>query len=107
MEFGESLRSARESQNMTQQQVADALGVDKSTYCGYETGKRQPDVKKIKQLSAILRVSTDVLLDTQHCSVVRNDDFTFAMHDAARDLTEQDKKLLIDMANRLRKTNQK
>ena len=26
------------------QQVADALGLTASTYCGYETGKRQPDV---------------------------------------------------------------
>ena len=35
------------------------------------------------------------------------DDFTFAMHNASRDLTEQDKQLLIDMAARLRKMNQK
>lgn len=35
------------------------------------------------------------------------DDFTYAMHNAARELTEQDKQLLIDMATRLRKMNQK
>lgn len=37
----------------------------------------------------------------------RMDDFTFAMHNASRDLTDQDKQLLIDMAARLRKMNQK
>lgn len=47
---------------MTQQQIADMMGIDKSTYCGYETGKRQPDVRKIKQLSETLNVSVDELL---------------------------------------------
>lgn len=48
----------------TQQQVADLMGITKSTYCGYETGKRQPDVAKIKQLASILNTSGDILLET-------------------------------------------
>lgn len=64
MSFGERLRAAREQRGFTQQQVADFMGIDKSTYCGYETGKRQPDVPKIKQLSKALGVSGDVLLET-------------------------------------------
>lgn len=63
--FGEKLRAARESRGYTQQQVADYMEIDKSTYCGYETGKRQPDVQKIKQLSKILGVSGDELLETE------------------------------------------
>ncbi len=64
MSFGDRLRKARESRGYTQQQIADRIGIDKSTYCGYETEKRQPDVKKIKQLSRILGVSGDDLLET-------------------------------------------
>lgn len=64
MSFGDRLRSARESRGYTQQQVADLMQISKSTYCGYETGKRQPDVQKIKQLSQILGVSGDELLGT-------------------------------------------
>lgn len=64
MSFADRLRSARESRGYTQQQIADRMGIDKSTYCGYETGKRQPDVQKIKQLSKILGVSGDDLLET-------------------------------------------
>ena len=64
MGFGEKLRKARERCGMTQQQVADIMQIDKSTYCGYETGKRQPDVQKIKILSQILGVSGDELLET-------------------------------------------
>lgn len=48
----------------TQQQVADAIGITNSTYCGYETGKRQPDVFKIKKLANFLKTSGDYLLET-------------------------------------------
>lgn len=64
MSFGEKLREARELRGYTQQQIADRMGIDKSTYCGYETGKRQPDVQKIKIISRILGVSGDALLET-------------------------------------------
>ena len=64
MSFTEQLKKARLNMNYTQQQVADLMGITKSTYCGYETGKRQPDVAKLKQLARILNTSGDVLLET-------------------------------------------
>lgn len=64
MGFAEQLKKARLAKGYTQQQVADAMGITNSTYCGYETGKRQPDVEKIKQLAIILDTSGDVLLET-------------------------------------------
>ena len=64
MSFAEQLKRARVSQGLTQQQVADLLGITNSTYCGYETGKRQPDVAKIKLLACALNTSGDVLLET-------------------------------------------
>ena len=71
MEFEERLKAARKALNLTQQEVADALGVTNSTYCGYETGKRKPDVHKIKKLASILKTTADKLLDTeQYISVV-------------------------------------
>lgn len=57
MAFPEQLKKARLDIGYTQQQVADAMGITNSTYCGYETGKRQPDVEKIKQLAKILHTS--------------------------------------------------
>ena len=62
MGFSEQLKKARVSMGYTQQQVADALGLTASTYCGYETGKRQPDVAKLKQLARILE--TEPVQDT-------------------------------------------
>lgn len=64
MGFPEQLKKARLDKGYTQQQIADLMGITKSAYCGYETGKRQPDVAKIKQLARILNISGDVLLET-------------------------------------------
>ena len=62
MKFGDRLKSARENKGFTQQYIADLMGIDKSTYCGYEIGKRMPDVEKTKALASILDVSTDFLI---------------------------------------------
>lgn len=87
MGFSEQLRKARIASGLTQQQVANAMGITNSTYCGYETGKRQPDVQKIKQLSKILGISGDALLETGYERVstdeckhnVKDDDIKFAL----------------------------
>jgi len=64
--FANKLKEARLALNLTQQQIADQMGITKTTYCGYENGRRQPDVEKIKQLAAILEVSGDDLLETNY-----------------------------------------
>lgn len=62
MRFGENLKSARLRAGLTQLQIAEALGVTASTYCGYETGKRQPDLSRLRRLAQLLHVSADALL---------------------------------------------
>lgn len=64
MSFSEQLKQARIRAGLTQQQVADSMGITNSTYCGYETGKRQPDVEKIRMISNLLNTSGDILLET-------------------------------------------
>ncbi len=71
--------------NYTQQEVADLMGITKSTYCGYETGKRQPDVAKIKQLATILNTSGDILLETGFEDITSELD----INDEARQLAQQ------------------
>ena len=56
MTFGEKLRTARKQKGYTQEQIAEMLGVAKSTYTGYEKGIREPDLFKIKRLIEILGV---------------------------------------------------
>ena len=60
--FNENLKLAREKKNMTQKEVADSIGVAKSTYSLYESGNREPNVQTIKKISEVLNVSADELL---------------------------------------------
>ena len=117
MSFGEKLRAARESKGYTQQQVADHMGIDKSTYCGYETGKRQPDVQKIKLLSKFLGVSGDDLLETGFASNEKAptvsgerdilDDIDIAFYGEYKELTEDDKETVRDMVRVMRERRAK
>lgn len=65
MSFSENLKRARERMGLTQQQVAERMGITNSTYCGYETGKRKPNPEKIKQLAIILNTPADIMLGTE------------------------------------------
>lgn len=62
--FSDRLKYFRTQKGYTQQQIADLLEIQKATYSGYETGRREPDVFKIKALARILGVTGDDLLDT-------------------------------------------
>lgn len=60
--FNENLRQARLKKRLTQQQVADKLGIAKSTYCQYETGASEPSVLRLKEIAKILETTGDMLL---------------------------------------------
>ncbi|MGG1518509.1 helix-turn-helix transcriptional regulator [Paenibacillus oryzisoli] len=62
MTFQERLRLARKKKKMTMEQVAEQIGVAKSTYANYELGYREPSVATIQSLSVVLETSVDYLL---------------------------------------------
>ena len=60
--FAERLRAWRRAAGLTQQVVATALGVERSTYTYYETGKTKPDLNTLVRLAQMFGVSTDELV---------------------------------------------
>ena len=62
MKFGEQLRTLRNSQKMTQKELADMLGISPSTIGMYEQNRRIPDIKTLTQIAFIFEVSLDTLL---------------------------------------------
>lgn len=60
--FTEELKKARKQKGMTQKAVAEALKIDNSTYCGYETGKRKPDIDQLRAIANLLDVDASQLL---------------------------------------------
>ena len=59
----DTLRAIRNMRGMTQQQVAEKLGVDRSTYTYYETGKTNVDVDTLLKVADILNASYKDLLE--------------------------------------------
>ena len=71
----ESIKAARLAAKMTQQAVADHLGIDRSSYARYETGTREPDMDTLHRLANLFSVSSDYLLGlTDHPEPVQGDD---------------------------------
>lgn len=83
--FNENLRAARERKHMTQKEVADSIGVAKSTYSLYESGNREPNVQTIKKIADTLGISADDLLG------LNSDSFsTMAAHFDGSEFTEDE-----------------
>lgn len=64
MEFKERLKECRLLRGLTQKELAEQIGVAKTTMTGYEKGNREPDVLKIKKIASALNVDCDYLLGT-------------------------------------------
>lgn len=60
-DLGSKLKKARENKRLTQQEVADKLGVSNGAISGYERGYRDPDTDTLKSLADLYEVSLDWL----------------------------------------------
>lgn len=56
------LKELRKKHNMTQQALADALGVSPSTVGMYEQGRREPDNSTLTAICRLFHVSSDYFL---------------------------------------------
>lgn len=57
-----AFKTARERSGLTQRDLANALGIDQSTVCLWETGKTQPRAKLLPKLASLLNCTVDELL---------------------------------------------
>ncbi len=81
--FNENLRLAREQKGMSQKDVAERIGVAKSTYSLYESGNREPNVQTIKKIADVLCISADELLG------ISQEPTTMAAHFDGTEYTEE------------------
>lgn len=65
VDFGNTLKTLRLRENMTQAQLARKLGLTKSVISAYETGLRLPSYDVLIHISKIFKVSTDYLLGVE------------------------------------------
>lgn len=63
--FHERLRTIRKEKGYTQEQIAKAIGVTKSTMAKYDRGDLEPNIDKIIKIAQFLDVPVDRLLGTE------------------------------------------
>ena len=76
--IGENIAYFRKKKKLTQEQLAEKLGVSNKTVSKWETGHGFPDISLISELSKILRVDTLTLINgelpeikTSGCNVMK------------------------------------
>ena len=63
VEFGERLKKLRRQKNLSQQEVADQLGMHFTNISRYERGLAGPSSETLKKLAEILSVSSGYLIE--------------------------------------------
>ena len=76
MSCAKQLKNIRCANKLKQYHVADALGISRSTYCGYETGRRSVDLEVLSKLSHFYKISIDCFFEDSYVeSVGENDEY--------------------------------
>ena len=63
MEIGNKISELRKKSGLSQEELADKVGVARQTISKWELGETSPDLKQSKELSKIFNVSLDELTD--------------------------------------------
>lgn len=66
VDFGNTLKTLRLQNNMTQAQLAHKLGVTKSVVSAYENSLRMPSYDILISISKVFKVTTDYLLGLEN-----------------------------------------
>jgi transcriptional regulator with XRE-family HTH domain len=61
VDIGNKIKELRTEQKMTQSDLAERLGVTKSSISSYENGSRLPSYDILLKIARIFKVSTDIL----------------------------------------------
>ena len=61
--LGDKIKLYRENKKMTQNEVADILGVSSATISKYESGTLEPNIESLKRLAELFEISVDELLN--------------------------------------------
>lgn len=60
--YSERLKELRKNKKLTQKEVAEKIGVARTTYAMYEQNRREPDNETFQKIADFFNVTTDYLL---------------------------------------------
>ena len=61
-DLGDKLKEERKKRNLTQADMAARLGMKRSTYSLYESGKREPNIDSLQEIASKLGTTLDELV---------------------------------------------
>lgn len=101
--FKEMLKYLRTRENLSQAELADKLGVAKSTISMYEGGKREPDFETLEQIAGLFHVDMNFLLGKE-----KMEQPVYYLNDEAREMAEfmfrnPEYKILFDASRKVKK----
>ena len=64
LNFSVLLSKSRQSKQLTQREVASAVGVSQSAYNYWESGKHYPNVQKLVNLTQVLSIPLEEMIST-------------------------------------------
>ncbi len=99
MSFNTRLREARKNSGMTQTQLAEALGIAKSTLSGYENGSSEPSIAMSGKIMDVLGIDANYLWQDYSESDMRLSALESGMIAMYRNLDEHGRKI-VDMVLR-------
>ena len=70
MEIGNKILELRKRNNITQEELAERVGVSRQTISKWELGETAPDLKQAKELSKVFNISLDELVDNDLKEVI-------------------------------------
>lgn len=90
--LGNNLKAIREKLGFSQENVANAIGINRSTIAHFESGKRMIPIKHIPHLASFLGIKPNDLLDDNPNNIKLNQVFAFK----ADNLRESDMTAIAD-----------
>ena len=90
MSIGKSIRYYREQKDVSQQWLADAIGVSKMTVSNFESDKRYPNVEMVKKICEVLDITLGKLMSYKDDVVIAE-----AMFHSSNKLTKAEKNAIL------------
>lgn len=106
MSIGENVRKIRELKGMTQQELADSIGISRSYLGDLEKNRRNPSTETIEKLSELLGVSVFYIMkgmktkqDELFFNKIKKNDFNDLIDEIMDEKTEDVKRIVNNLEN--------
>ena len=99
MSLPSRLIALRKERGLSQQAMAEAIGIHANSWKKYETGQTQPSLEVLKKIALALHISTDFLLFEEHERGPQDD--LMLQFEAVSQLPEQEQLVIKDVLESL------